>query len=96
MCFCITGCVCQKKNRDYEDSNLDEEYRSNSIIDVTLLSVSDSSSSRSEISEVSSVDSTSIIDEHLRIVAHAHEQMETGIEDSIMQSGKTIANSRFE
>ena len=75
---------------------MDEEYRSNSSIDITLLSVSDSSSSRSEISEVSSVDSTSIIDDLLRIVAQAHDQMETGIEDSTMQSGKKIANSRFE
>ena len=75
---------------------MDEEYRSNSSIDITLLSVFDSSSSRSEISEVSSVDSTSNIDDLLRIVAQVHDQMETGIEDSIIQSGKKIASSRFE
>ena len=73
---------------------MDEEYRSNSSTssssNSSLSSVSDSSGSRSEISEVSSVDLTSIIDDILRIVAHAHDQMEPGMEDSTIQWGKRL------
>jgi hypothetical protein len=44
------------------------------------------------MSEVSSVDSTSIIDDLLGIVAQVHDQMETGMEDSTIQWGKRIFN----
>ena len=47
------------------------------------------------MSNVSSIDSTSIIDDLLRIVAHVHDQMETGIKDNTMQWEK-ITHSRFE
>ena len=42
------------------------------------------------MSEVSSVDSTSIIVVLLRIVAHVHDQMETGIEDNTIQWGNRL------
>ena len=42
------------------------------------------------MSEVSSVDSTSIIVVLLRIVAHVHDQMETGIEDNTIQCGNRL------
>ena len=83
------------ESSDYEDSSLDEEYRSNSsnrsTNNSTLLSVSDSSGSRSEMLEVSSVDSTSIIDDLLRIVGYVHDQMETGMEDRTIQWGKNCS-----
>ena len=78
------------KSSDNEDSSLDEEYRNKSSSDSSLLSVSNSSGSRSEMSEMSSVDSTSIIHDLLRIVAHAHDQMETGMEDNTIQWGKRL------
>ena len=73
---------------------MDDEYGRNSSTssssDNTLLSVSDSSGSRSDMSEMSSVDSTSNIDDLFRIVAHAQNQMETGMEDNTSQWGKGL------
>ena len=73
---------------------MDEEYRSSSSTssrgDSTLLSVSDFSGSRSEMLKVSSVDSTSITDDLLRIMAHLHYQMETGMENSTIQWGEIL------
>ena len=40
--------------------------------------------------QMSSVDSTFIIDDLLRIVAHAHDQMETNMEDNTIQWGKRL------
>ena len=69
-----------------EDSSLSEGSSSNSSSsDSTLLSVSGSSGTRSEMSEVSSIDSASIIDNLLGIVAQVHDQMETGMEDNTIQ-----------
>ena len=42
------------------------------------------------MSEVSSVDSTSIIDDLLGIVAQVHDQMEIGMEDKTIQWGKRL------
>ena len=83
---------------DNEDSSLDVEYRSSnstsssssSSTDSSLLSLSDSSGSRSEVPEVSSVASTSIIDDLLRFMAHVHDQMGTGMEDSTIQWEKGL------
>ena len=55
-----------------------------------MLSVSDSSCTKSETFEVSSVDSTSILDGLLGIVAQVHDQMETGMEDNTIQWGKRL------
>jgi hypothetical protein len=43
---------------------------------------SGSSGTRSEMSEVSSVDTTSIIDDLLGIMAQVYDQMETGMDDN--------------
>ena len=51
----------------------------------TLLSVSGSSGTKSEMPEVSGVDTTSIIDDLLGIVAQVHEQVETGMEVNTFQ-----------
>ena len=40
--------------------------------------------------EVSSVDSTSIFDDLLGIVAQVHDHMEIGMEDNIIQWGKRL------
>ena len=53
-----------------------------------MSSVSGSSGTRSEMSNVSSFDSTSIINELLGTVAQVHDQMETGMEDNTIQWGK--------
>jgi hypothetical protein len=45
---------------------------------------------QSEMSEVSSVDSTSTIDNLLGIVAQVHDQMGTGMEDNTIQYGKRL------
>ena len=66
---------------------MDKKYRSS---DSPFLSVSGSSGSRSKISEVSSIDSTFIIDDLLGIVAQVHDQMETGMEDNTIQWGKRL------
>ena len=73
-----------------EDSSLSEEYQSNSSTSSsssgsTMTLVSGSSATRSEMSNVSSIDSTSIIDDLLGIVAQVHGQMETGMEDNNFQ-----------
>ena len=69
-----------------EDSSLSEGNSSNSnsssSSDSTLLSVSGSSGIRSEMSEVSSIDSASIIDILLEMVAQVHNPMETDMEDN--------------
>ena len=61
------------ERRDNDDSSIDEEYRNTSSTsissDSTLLPVSDSSCTKSEMFEVSSVDSNSILDGLLGIVA---------------------------
>lgn len=70
---------------------MDEEYKTNrstsrsSRYYSTLLSVSDSSDSRYEFLEVSSVDSTSITDDLLGNVAQVHDKMETGMKDNAIQ-----------
>ena len=73
-----------------EDSSLSEGNISNSSSssDSTLLSLSSSSVTRSEMTEVSGVDSTSIIDYLLGILAQLHDQMETGMEDNSIYWGK--------
>ena len=55
-----------------------------------MLSVSGSSATRSEMSEMSSVDSTSIIDDLLGIVAQVHDQMEADMEDNTIQQRKRL------
>ena len=55
-----------------------------------MLSVSGSSGTRSEMSNASSIDSTSIIDDLLGIVAQVHDQMETGMEDNTIQWGERL------
>ena len=88
------------KSSDYLDSSLDEECQSNSSTssssDNTLPSVSDSSGLRSAMLGMSSVDSTSIIVDVLRIVAQMCDQMETGMEDNTIHWEKKIDHSRFE
>jgi hypothetical protein len=81
------------KSSGDEDSSLSE---GNSSSVSTLLSVPGSSGIRSEMSEVSSVDSTSIIDNLLGIEAQVHGQMETGMEDNTIQWGKDYLFSRIE
>ena len=76
-----------------KDSSLSEEYQSNSSSGSSssgsmMLPVSGSSGTRSEMSNVSSIDSTSNIDDLLGIVAQVHDQMETGMEDNTIQWGK--------
>jgi hypothetical protein len=87
------------KSSGVEKSSLSEGDSSNCInsssSDFTLLSLSGSSGTGSEMSEVSSVDSTSIIDDPLGKVTQVHNQMETGMEVYTIQRGK-IAYSRFE
>ena len=80
------------KSSGDEDSSLSE---GNSSSVSTLLSAFGSSGTRSEMSEVSSVDSTSIIDKLLGIVEQVHDQMETGKEDNTISMGEKIAYSRF-
>ena len=55
-----------------------------------MLLVSGSSGTRSEVSNASSIDSTSIIDNLLGIVAQVHDQMETEMEDNTNQWGKRL------
>ena len=55
-----------------------------------MLFVFGSSGTRSEMSNVSSIGSTSIIDNLLGIVAQMHDQMETGMEDNTIQRGKRL------
>ena len=83
--------LISKSNGD-EDSSLSEGNNSNSSSssDSTLSSVSCSCGSRSEMSEVSCVDSTSIINVLLGIVAQVHDQMEIGMEDNTIQWGKRL------
>ena len=75
-----------------EDSSLSEGNISNcsSSSGSTLLSLSGSSGTRSEMSEVSSVDSTSITDDLCGIVAQVHDQREIGMEDNTIQWGKRL------
>ena len=55
-----------------------------------MLLVSGSSGTRSEMSNASSIDSMSIIDDLLGIVAQVHDQMETGMDDNTIQWGKRL------
>ena len=80
-----------------KDSSLSEKYQSNSSNSSsssssgnTMLLVSGSSGTRSEMFNVSSIDSTSIIDNLLGIMAQVHDQMETGMEDNTIQWGKRL------
>ena len=52
--------------------------------------MSGSSGTRLEMSEVSNIDSTSLIDDLLGIVAQVHDQMEKGMEDNTIQWGKRL------
>ena len=82
--FALLDELVSKSSGD-EDSSLSE---GNSSSVSTLLSVSGSSGTRFEMSEVSSINSTSIIDKILGIVAQVHDQMEIGMEDNTIQWGK--------
>ena len=73
-----------------KDSSLSEEYQSNSSSGSMMLLVSGSSGTRSEMSNIRSIDSTSIIVDLLGIVALVHDQMETGMEDNTIQWGKRL------
>ena len=73
-----------------DESSLVQEHcisNSNSS-DSTLVLVSGPSGTRYEMSKVSSLGSTSIIDIPIRVVAQVHHQMETGMEVIIIHWGK--------
>ena len=53
-------------------------------VEAFLSLVSGCGGTRSELSEVSSVDSTCIIDEHFEIVLQVHDQIGTGMESNII------------
>ena len=73
-----------------EGNNSNSSKCNSSSSNSTLLSVCGSSGTRFEMSEVSSIDSASIIDNFLEIVAQVHDQMETGMDDNTIQWGKRL------
>jgi hypothetical protein len=81
------------ESSDNKDSSLGKGNSRNSTStssrnSSTLSLISGCSGTRFEMFEVSSVDSASIIDNRLGIVAQVHDQMETGMEDNTIEWGK--------
>ena len=83
----LDGLVSESSNN--KDSSLSDKYQSNistsSSSNSNFFSVSDSSGSRFEMCEVGKYLFNSYLNNCLRIVAHIHDQMETGIKDRTIQ-----------
>ena len=90
MCASVLLDELVSESSNNEDSSSSDEYQSNSSSGSMMSLVSGSSSTRSEMSNVSSIDSTSIIDNLLGIVSQVHDQMETGMEDNTIQWRKRL------
>jgi hypothetical protein len=71
---------------DEENSNISN--RASSSCDCTLLLVSGSDGTRSEMSDLSSVDSISMINDLLGIVVQVHDEIETDVENNTNKFGK--------